>query len=186
MFYFPKAIAIALCIFSAMVAAEPHNFLQINWIQERPKDESEKPSGFGLLGRYDFLEHFFFRVEAEVLDDDDVEVQGAAAALAYMFNPHDELVIHLAAVLEQEREVVAKQSEVTEARGIELGLHVEINESLMLHGELASMFESAQAETELAIGMLFSLNQPLGLNLEWSADQKQNQAIELGLRYSFR
>ena len=168
-----------------LASSETHTFIQINYIQERPIDEDIRPSGMGILARYDIDEHFFIRAEAEELSDEGVDVTAQALALAYIINPHSNVTVHAAAVFEHEDEQEAGFSEHSQAKGLELGFHAEPLAYLVLHGELASLYENSMQTTELALGMLIKLNRHLGFNSEFSADEDSNKAIELGLRYSF-
>ncbi|ARN72680.1 hypothetical protein [Oceanicoccus sagamiensis] len=177
--------ALACLAASSFALGETHNFIQLSYVEERPDAEDARPSGLGILARYDIGEHIFIRGEIEDLEDKGVDVSGHALALAYRLNPHDPIVIHAAAIVEHEDEEEDGNQDHSLAKGGEIGFHAELGQRFVFHGEASAVYEKGDETLGLALGMLFKLSEHLGANIELSRDNDRNEGMELGLRYSF-
>ncbi len=178
-------LVLAFAAAPSFSSGEAHNFIQLNYVEERPDGEDAEPSGWGVLARYDIDEHYFIRGEIEDLNDKGVDVEAHALALAYRINPHDPLVIHAAAIIEHEDEDDGSDQKHSLAKGGEIGFHAELGQRFVFHGEASAVYEKGDETLGLALGMLFKLNEHVGANIELSRDNDSNEAMELGLRYSF-
>lgn len=178
--------ALILCLLSGIVRADDdaHSFIQINWVKEYPDEETQRPEGLGLLLRYQFTDNLFTRIEVEDLSDNDMDMEAQSLVFGFILNPDDWVNIHAALVFEHEDESEADEQEHASGQGLELGLHTELMQALVLHGE-ASLVHDEEWESAIALGLYYEWFHPLGINVEYGLSEGGNEALEVGFRYSF-